>query len=67
MDLSKALLRNCIASLYNIDHYLLPELNDEDWSAFRKDPARYFINTHKEQSDAIWREVLKRQRPVEAP
>jgi hypothetical protein len=54
-----------LASLYNIDHYLLPELSDEHWLEFRDNPPRYFMNTDKEQSDAIWREVEKRQRPAD--
>ena len=54
---------NRIRSFYNIDHYLLPELSEEDWREFRKDPPRYFINrADKAQSDAIWREVERRQK-----
>lgn len=52
---------NRIRSLYNIDHYLLPELTDEQWIEFRDDPPRYLIRTDKPQADAILREVEKRQ------
>lgn len=54
---------NRVRSLYNIDHHLLSELREQDWEPFRSDPARYFINTDKVQSDAIFREVERRQRP----
>lgn len=54
--------RNRIASLYNIDFYLLPELSSEDWGEFRRDPPRYFMNrADAVQAAAIWREVEKRQ------
>jgi hypothetical protein len=52
---------NRIRSLYNIDRHLLPELTDEQWPEFRDDPPRYLIHTDKVQSDAIMREVEKRQ------
>lgn len=52
---------NCIRSLYNIGHYELPELTDEQWIEFRDDPPRYLIRTDKVQAEAILREVKKRQ------
>jgi hypothetical protein len=53
---------NLVRSLYNIDHYLLPELNDRQWAQFRDDPPRYLINlADKAQGEAIVREVKKRQ------
>ena len=53
---------NRVRSLYNIDHYLLPELSKEDWPQFRDNPPRYFINSaDKVQAEAIWREIEKRQ------
>jgi hypothetical protein len=52
---------NRIRSLYNIDHYKLPELNDEQWIEFQNDPPRYLIRTDKIQAEAILREVEKRQ------
>lgn len=50
-----------IRSLYNIDHYLLPELTDEQWIEFRDDPPRYLIRADQAQADAILREVEARQ------
>lgn len=53
---------NRVRSLYNIDADLLPELRPEDWHEFRHNPPRYLINAaDKTQSDAILREVEKRQ------
>jgi hypothetical protein len=53
---------NRVRSLFNIDHYLLPELSEKDWPLFRDDPPRYFINrADLQQCRAIWREVEKRQ------
>lgn len=52
---------NMIRSLFNIDGYLLPELTDEQQREFVRDPVRYFIGTDKTQSEAIFREVMKRQ------
>jgi hypothetical protein len=55
---------NRVRSLFNIDGYLLPELDSKrDWPEFRDDPPRYFINrADPTQCKAIWREVEKRQR-----
>jgi hypothetical protein len=53
---------NRIRSLYNIDHSLLPELNDQQWPEFRDDPSRYLINTDLAQKKAILREVERRQK-----
>ncbi|MBO9380075.1 hypothetical protein GG804_25225 [Sphingomonas histidinilytica] len=52
---------NRVRSLFNIDGYLLPELSKEDQARFVRDPVRYFMHTDKAQSDAIFREVEKRQ------
>jgi hypothetical protein len=52
---------NRIRSLYNIDHYQLPELTDEQWLEFRDNPPRYLMHTDKQQAKAIIREVEKRQ------
>lgn len=60
--MDKGLFLNCVRSLFNIDGYLLPELTEEQQIQFIRDPVRYFIGTDKAQSDAIWREVLARQR-----
>jgi hypothetical protein len=58
--------KNRIASLYNIDHDRLPELSERDWTQFRDDPPRYLINlADKRQSEAIMREVERRQQPAE--
>jgi hypothetical protein len=60
-DRVKASFLNHVRSLFNIDGGLLPELSSDQQREFVFDPVRYFINTDKQQSDAIWREVLKRQ------
>ncbi len=53
---------NRIRSLYNIDHYKLPELSNEHWEQFRNDPPRYLaFKADRGQSDAILREVERRQ------
>lgn len=57
----KAAFLNMLRSLFNIDGYMLPELTADQQSAFVRDPVRYLISTDKAQSDAILREVMKRQ------
>jgi|LauGreSBDMM110SN_4_FD.fasta_scaffold266659_3 hypothetical protein len=66
----KAEFRNRVASLYCVDRYIIddelrrieaPPLSDEDWERFRTDPPKFFINTDKPTSDAIWRAVEARQ------
>ena len=53
---------NRIRSLYNIEWDQLPELlSEENWWAFRENPPRYLCSTDKIQSDAIIREMEKRQ------
>jgi hypothetical protein len=52
---------NMLRSLFNIDAYLLPELTADQQLAFVRNPVAYFIGTDKAQSDAIFREVMKRQ------
>ena len=54
--------KNMLRSLFNIDGYLLPELTGDQQRDFVRDPVRYFMGTDKTQSEAIWREVDKRQR-----
>lgn len=57
--------RNRLRSLFNIDGPLLPELTTQQQRQFEDDPVRYFMRADREQSDAIWREVEKRQRPLQ--
>lgn len=52
---------NMVRSLFNIDAYLLPELTEQQQIDFISDPVRYFIGSDRDQSAAIFREVLKRQ------
>lgn len=55
---------NRVRSLYNINADKLPELSERDWTEFRDDPPRYFINkADQTQAEAIFREVEKRQKP----
>ena len=58
---------NRLKSLYNIDGYLLPELNYFDWVKFRDHPSAFFINADDGKRAAIWREVEKRQRSETEP
>lgn len=50
-----------LRSLWNIDRADLPELSDDEWPAFRDHPHNFFKQADRIQSDAIWREVEKRQ------
>ena len=59
--MTKVQLLNRIRSLFNIDGYLLPELSLSEQERFLRDPVRYFINADEPQSDAIFREIEKRQ------
>lgn len=60
---ARALFLNRLRSLFNIDGFLLPELNKYDWTAFRADPPKFFMRCESDKADAIWREVDKRQTP----
>lgn len=64
--MDRAEFLNRLRSLHNIDGFLLPELSREQQSDFLRDPVRYFMGADKAQSDAIWREVEKRQAPKQA-
>ena len=54
--------KNRLRSLFNIDGFLLPELSRDQQYEFVRDPVRYLIRTDRAQSEAIWREVERRQR-----
>jgi hypothetical protein len=58
---------NRIRSLSNIDSYQLPELTREQQSQFLLDPIAYFLKADDAQSDAIMREVEKRQEAGTTP
>jgi hypothetical protein len=60
-QVTKAGFRSRVRSLWNIDGWLLPELTTEQQTEFMHDPVRYFTRADKRQSDAIWREIEKRQ------
>lgn len=62
--MEKSEFLNRVRSLFNIDGYLLPELTDQQQAEFISNPVRYFISTDKHQSDAIWREIERRQTPL---
>lgn len=53
---------NRVRSLFNIDGFLLPELDKDDHLEFMRDPVRFFIRTEDAKADAIFREVERRQR-----
>lgn len=59
--IDQSLFTNMVRSLFNIDAYLLPELTSEHQREFIRDPVRYFMGTDREQQNAIFREVMKRQ------
>jgi hypothetical protein len=52
---------NRLRSLYNIDGHLLPELSSQQQLAFLRAPVTYFLETDETQSDAIMREIERRQ------
>jgi hypothetical protein len=52
---------NRIRSLYSIDGHLLPELSSQQQSAFLRAPVTYLLETDEAQSDAIMREIERRQ------
>ena len=53
---------NRMRSMYNIDAYLLPELDEYQRRIFLDDPLQFFMNDGNEPyRAAIWREVEKRQ------
>lgn len=62
--MNKAHFINRVRSLFNIDGYLLPELTKEQQLKFVGDPVRYFIGADEPQSDAIMREIERRQKEV---
>jgi len=60
---TKAAFLNRLRSLFNIDGNLLPELSADNQIAFVRKPSEYLLNTDRVESDAIWREIERRQRP----
>lgn len=52
---------NRLRSLFNIDADNLPDLTQEQYAAFLVDPVRFFLRREDALSDAIFREVEKRQ------
>lgn len=61
--IDQAVFTNMLRSMFNIDGHQLPELSNMDQSRFLVDPVRFFIRADDEQQDAIWREIMKRQKP----
>lgn len=53
---------NMLRSLFNIDGYQLPELSKQEQTTFICDPAHFFIAASDDHQDAIWREIMKRQK-----
>ena len=67
----RAVFRNRLASLYNIDKDRVDAelrkadqmpLTSDDWDKFRRDPPRFFINPDRPTARAIWLCVQARQR-----
>lgn len=65
MSMTKDAFLNRLRSLHNIDGDMLPELSAAQQLQFVRDPVRYLIGAYPLQSDAIWREIERRQTPVE--
>ena len=60
--IDQASFTNMLRSMFNIDGHQLPELGkDRQWE-FLKDPVRYFMRSSDADQDAIWREIMKRQK-----
>jgi hypothetical protein len=57
----KRLFLNRVRSLFNIDGFLLPELDRAEQHTFTRDPVRYLMGAEDGKAAAIWREVEKRQ------
>lgn len=60
--MNKAEFLNLARGLFNIDGWQLPELTPDEAHAFVCDPLRYFMCASDFKSNAIWRELEKRQR-----
>ena len=60
--MQKQEFKNRIRSLFNIDGHLLPELSNQQQLAFLRAPVTYFLETDEAQSDAIMREIERRQK-----
>jgi hypothetical protein len=58
----KRMFLNRLRSLFNIDSAQLPELSASEWPRFRDDPVKFLMRAGDAQTDAIWREVERRQR-----
>lgn len=59
---------NRLRSLWNIDGYLLADaLTEEQQREFMRDPPRYLMGADRQQAEAIWREVEKRQTCLSSP
>jgi hypothetical protein len=59
--MQKREFRNRIRSLFNIDGHLLPELSSQQQLEFLRAPVTYFLESDETQSDAIMREIERRQ------
>ncbi|MDB5358876.1 MAG: hypothetical protein JWO51_173 [Rhodospirillales bacterium] len=62
---NQAAFLNRLRSLFNIDADQIPELTNR--RLFLANPVEYLIRAGDAQSDAIWREIEKRQLRATAP
>lgn len=58
----KRMFLNRLRSLFNIDRHMLPELSEDEWRQYRGSPVNYLMRASDAQTDAIWREIERRQR-----
>ena len=56
---------NRIRSLFNIERDVLPELTHQQQLDFVRNPVRFLLESDELQSDAIMREIERRQTPAE--
>lgn len=59
--MEKSEFLNRLRTLFNIDGDEMDELSEQQQLRFVDDPARYLIRANEKHSDAIWREIEKRQ------
>lgn len=57
--MTKQEFRNEVARLRFIDHSAVPELNEEEWEAFQRNPWRYFCTCSEEHEDIIWQAMIR--------
>jgi hypothetical protein len=57
----KAEFHNKLRSLFNISDFRLSEFSSDQLRRFDADPVRFFLRGTESETDAIWREIERRQ------